>query len=330
MTVLYLGSERSLSWWRLKQGAGQPIVLERLGALDVGAMPSFMAFSKQRPWAVALVEGADAIVSLELDEHGALRPSSRQACPGGPAYISLSADERWVLVASYGSGELRVFPITSEGLLGPCASCTDTGKYSHCAWLDAELGLVYVPSKGTDTVFVGNFSAITGEVSEHMRLDAPFGSGPRHIVMAPDCTQLYLANENDCSLMVVHRKSGERPLTSGACVPALPRPQLPQDSGADVHVSEDGRFIYMSVRGHDSIAVFARNGDQVECIEHVPTRGRTPRNFCLLGDDLLIVANQDSQDVAFFFRDQATGKLTILNQVEIEERPFWVGNAQSH
>ncbi|HXS16064.1 MAG TPA: beta-propeller fold lactonase family protein, partial [Polyangiaceae bacterium] len=74
----------------------------------------------------------------------------------------------------------------------------------------------------------------------------------------------------------------------------------------------------------------ARNGDQVECIEHVPTRGRTPRNFCLLGDDLLIVANQDSQDVAFFSRDQATGKLTILNQVEIEERPFWVGNAQSH
>jgi 6-phosphogluconolactonase len=330
MTVLYLGTEGALGWWRLSQTSGQLPQLDRLGELDVGPMPSFMAFSRRGPWAVALVEGGDAIVSLDLDDAGALRVTSRKPCPGGPAYISLSADERWALVASYGSGELRVYPVTSERQLGPCASTTHTGKYSHCAWLDADLGVVYVPSKGTDTVFVGSFDHVTGRVSEVNGLKAPLGSGPRHLVMAPDATQLYLANENDCSLMVVHRKAGERPLTPCVQLSALPRAQLPHDSGADVHVSRDGRFIYMSVRGHDSIAVFARRGDEVECIQHVSTRGRTPRNFCLLGDELLIVANQDSKNVAFFCRDQATGSLTFLNQVEIGERPFWVGNPQSH
>jgi len=330
MTVVYLGTERALSWWRLSQASGQLPQLHKLGELEVGAMPSFMAFSKRGAWAVALAEGDDAIVSLRRDDDGALCPISRQPCPGGPAYISVSADESWVFVASYGSGELRVFPVEDGGQLGPVASITDTGKYSHCAWLDAELGLVYVPSKGTDTVFVGDFNAATGEMTENSRLKIQPGSGPRHLAVAPDQSQLYVANENDCCLTIVERNVPQRRLTTGAHVSALTRALSPEDSGADVHVSRDGRFIYMSVRGHDSIAVFARTGDQVECIQHVATFGRTPRNFCLLGDDLLIVANQNSKNVAFFGRDQATGRLSFLNQVDTLEHPYWVGNPQSY
>jgi 6-phosphogluconolactonase len=196
--------------------------------------------------------------------------------------------------------------------------------------LDAELGLVYVPSKGTDAVFIGDFNAITGEVSERARLTTRLGSGPRHLIMAPDQAQLYLANENDCCLTIVERNVPARRLTVLEHISALPHPSTPQDSGADVHVSRDGRFIYMSVRGHDIIAVFARRGEQVECVQHVATHGRTPRNFCLLGDDLLIVANQESTNVALFYRDQATGQLTFWSEVDTVEHPYWVGNPESY
>lgn len=331
MTLLYTGTDRALVWWDLSFGENDAPKLEKRGELIIGEMPSFMAFSRSGRFALAIAEGSNSLSSLAIAKNGALSVLDQRSCPGGPAYVSLTPDERWALVASYGSGELRSYPVDSQGRLGECACFVSSGAMSHCAIRDPEQNLVYVPSKGTDSIFIGRLDEKTGQVTQIGRIVAPAGSGPRHLVYSPDGAHAYLANENDCSLLVLERKLDEpvrlTPLQHSVALPRVPKPG---DSGADVHVSHDGQFVYMSVRGHDSIAVYRRLGHELSLVEHVPTQGKVPRNFCLLKDDLLVVANQESSNLAVFSRNSSSGKLSALGTCDTRERTFWVGAVHSY
>ena len=185
---------------------------------------------------------------------------------------------------------------------------------SHCAIRDPEQNLVYVPSKGTDSIFIGRLDEQIGQVTEIGRIVAPAGSGPRHLVYSPDGAHAYLANENDCSLLVLERKLDEpellTPLQHSVALPRVPKPG---DSGADIHVSRDGQFVYMSVRGHDSIAVYrvAEATGILTRVEHQPTRGKTPRSFTIDSTGRwLVAANQGSDTLAVFRISDRTGGLT--------------------
>lgn len=327
MTLLYIGTEHALHWGRFELLEGAAPKMNWLGRLEIGDMPSFLAFSPHKR-AVAVVEGSDRVVSLTVDADGGLELSSTQPCPGGPAYVSLSRDGRWAFIASYGSGQLRVFPLRNDGKLAECTCVVETGRHSHCAVLDSASSRVYVPSKGTDSVYVGRFDDESGRVTTEGIVRTPSGTGPRHLVIAADVGQAYLANENDSSL-IVFRQHDEAPFLSVLRhVSATPAQLNATDSGADVHVSGDGRFVYMTVRGQDDVAVFDRDRD-FQCIQHASTLGQVPRNFCLLKDSLLVVANQESKSLTFFSRDEQRGTLTALGQVAMGERPFWVGNSNS-
>jgi len=332
MTTLYTGTDRALLWWDLSFAQDGAPVLRQGGELEVGKMPSFMAFSKNRRLVVAVAEQDDQVCSLVVDQTGGLTLKSSQTCAGGPAYVSLTEDERWVLTASYGSGELHVYPLDENGTLGAKSSTVHSGTYSHCAVKDPETHAVYVPSKGTDSLYLAKLDAGTGALSTLGCLSTPSGTGPRHLVLSPDGKRAYLANENDCTLMAFHRKIQDQTprLTALSRLFALPRPQLPTDSGADVHVSSDGRFVYMSVRGHDSLTIFESNAQGLGILGYVSTAGQVPRNFCLLGEDLLIVANQESKNLAVFRRNAANGSLVLLGTCDVGERVFWVGNSQSY
>jgi 6-phosphogluconolactonase len=331
MTLLYTGTDRALLWWDFGQDRSRAPQLTLRGELEIGAMPSFVAFARQSRHAVALSEGADTVTSLAVRLDGSLELLSRQDCPGGPAYLSLTPDDRWVLIASYGGGTLPTFALDERGILSPRKYTTQSGSLSHCALRDPDTNTIYVPSKGTDSIFIGVLDASSGEVVEQQRLALPQGSGPRHLALSPDGQSAYLACENDCSLVVFRRnRVGNRAfLEQIARKSVLPRDLLPTDSGADVHVSRDSRFIYVSVRGHDSVAIFERTGDGVDCLGHIPT-GAVPRNFCLWGDDLMFVANQESKSLTFFIRDIHTGMLSVWGECEMNERPFWVGGRASY
>lgn len=331
MTLLYTGTDRALVWWDLSFSENDAPKLVKRGELIIGEMPSFVAFSRTGRFALAIAEGSNSLSSLAIAKDGALSVLDQRSCPGGPAYVSLTPDERWVLVASYGSGELRTYPVDNKGRLGECACFVSSGAMSHCAVRDPEQNLVYVPSKGTDSIFIGRLDEQTGHVSEIGRCVAPVGSGPRHLVFSPDGAHAYLANENDCSLLLLERKpDAPEILTPLQHSVALPRAPEPGDSGADVRVSRDGQFVYMSVRGHDSIAAYKRVGHELRLVEHVSTQGKVPRNFCLLDDDLLLVANQESCNLAVFLRNSSSGKLNALGICDTQERTFWVGAAHSY
>lgn len=329
MTLLYIGGETKIHLAEMTPAFGNARPsLRFLQSLEVGAMPSFLAFSPDGRFALAVAEGADELVCLRVDEKGLLDELSRAACPGGPAYVSWDPLGCWAYTASYGGGETRVFSVNHEGILSSAVSSFETGRYSHCAVVfragnEAELACA---SKGTDSIAWLRRES-DGRLLRLMTSEAPSGSGPRHIVFSPDRSRAYVTGENDCSLMTWDCTFSEPRLLDHTCT--LQSHPKQGDSGSDLHLSEDGSFLYVSNRGDDSLAVYRLGEGAPELLEHQSTRGEVPRNFCLLSQDLLVVANQESANLAIFSRDKQRGTLEYRGLVDAPERAFWVGNASS-
>ncbi len=327
MTLLYVGAENCILTARLDTTTSLGPQLTILERTEIGAMPSYLCFAKKQPRVLAVVEGEDQLAMLHITETGSLQLETRVACPGGPAYISLDQSENFALTASYGSGETRVFPLGPQGELGEASSTVTTGKYTHCALASSNNERIFATSKGTDKIAILNFDQKSGTATELTTVETSAGCGPRHIVFSSDHTRAYVACENGCSL-IVYSVEGDS-LVEMAQTSTLPRPQQEGDTGSDVHISSDDKFIYVSNRGHDSIAIFRTTAKGVELIGHESTRGEVPRHFNLLGEEMLVAANQESSSLSFFKRDSNTGTLNFLGLCDLPERPFWVGNRES-
>lgn len=323
MTTVYVGGEHHLLICAL---AGDEFSVER--RLDVGPLPSFLAFAPKRGTAYAVNEGADAVVALRMSQEGPEVLGSVPS-PGGPAHVAVDRNERFVLAANYGGGTVLVWPIREDGTLGPATEELRTGVNAHQVLTDPTNHFVFVPNKGSDRISQLRFDPSLGKLapSEPEAVGTAAGAGPRHLAFHPSGRRAYLMNELDCTLVTYALDGGRLRLLQ--ILPALPRLVGPDDTGADVHVSPDGRFVYCSNRGHDSIAIFRTTEEGLEVVGHESTRGRVPRNFCLLGEDRLLVANQESQSVVGFARDVTTGLLTRRFEAHVGERAFWVGTTGS-
>ncbi len=321
MATVYVGGEHHLLVCSLGERA-----LEVEARVDVGAMPSFLAFAPRRGTAYAVAEAADLVTALRLGPDGAVpRVVGSVQSSGGPAYVAVDREERFVFAANYGGGTVLIWPIRDDGSLGEPTEELRTGINPHCILADPTNQFVFVPNKGSDRVSQLRFDGSAGKLSPAAPDAAPTarGAGPRHLAVHPNGRLAYLMNELDCTLVTFALDGGS--LRQLQVVSTLPRGVGPDDTGADVHVSPDGRFVYASNRGHDRIAIFRTTAEGVELVGHESTRGRVPRNFCLLGAERLLVANQESCSVVVFERDVANGLLRAAFEADVGERAFWVG-----
>jgi 6-phosphogluconolactonase len=222
-----------------------------------------------------------------------------------------------------------VWPILNDGALGAATDELRTGVNPHAILTDPTNHFVFVPNKGSDRVTQLRFDPSLGKLSpaEPEVVSTNAGAGPRHLAFHPSGKRAYLVNELDCTIITYALDGGRLRLLQ--ILPTLPRAVGPDDTGADVHVSPDGRFVYCSNRGHDSIAIFRTTQEGLELAGHESTRGRVPRNFCLIESDHLLVANQESHTIVGFARDTETGLLRQLFETNVGERAFWVGTEHS-
>jgi 6-phosphogluconolactonase len=324
MIELYLGGEEHIFLTHLvRSPSGFSLTVQ--AQYFVGALPSFLAFSRQRPLVLALAESGEKLTSLRRGHNGELETISEVPCLGGPAYVALDAREAHALTASYGSGETRVYSVSLDGHLLP-QSEWHTGKYTHCAITSPDGSIILSPSKGADHIARSKLNGSSVELLPPLL--APTGSGPRHLIFSNDRKRAYLACENDCSLIVYDANGAELQILQH--LPSLPHEKGKADTGADVHLSADDNYIYLSNRGHDSISCFRRTDTGALLVSIEKARCAVPRNFCLLDPDWLIVAGQESRTLSIFQRDLASGALHFLATVDTPERPFWVGNHMSY
>ncbi|PYS43289.1 MAG: 6-phosphogluconolactonase, partial [Acidobacteria bacterium] len=159
------------------------------------------------------------------------------------------------------------------------------GPHAHCIMLDPTNRFAYSCDLGTDRIMIFRFDARNGKLlpGEQPWVQVKPGSGPRHLAFDHSGRYVFVLNELHSTVTVFRRDPEHGNLQELQTLTTLPRDFTGTNTGADIHLSPDGRFVYCSNRGHDSIAIFRidpRNG-ALTALGHESTRGLTPRNFAI-------------------------------------------------
>jgi 6-phosphogluconolactonase len=260
--------------------------------------------------------------------------NSQPAGGADTSYLSLDKTGRYALAANYEGGSIAVFALKPDGGLGDrTAFVQHTGSsvnpqrqshaFAHSIITDPSNRFALVADLGLDKVFVYRFNETNGTLAPN---DPPFvavrpGSGPRHVKFHPDGKHVYLINEMGSSVIAFNWDAARGALTGFQTVSTLPEDFKGTSACAELEIHPNGKFLYGSNRGHDSIAVFsiAPESGRLSLIAHVPTQGRTPRNFTFdPTGKWIIVTNHGSNNAVVFRADEKTGRLTQTgNPVEV-------------
>lgn len=297
-----------------------------------GKMPSFLAVDPDRRFLYAVNEGSDQVAAFSITKKtGALTFLNRVSSHGGgPAFASVDATGKNVLVANYGGGSVTVLRVEADGRLGAKVSGDTPGPKAHAILADPSNQFVYAPTLGADAVAQWAFDASTGALTPLSPAKVSFaaGAGPRHVAFSPSGAHAFVVNEFDDTVVSLARDTTTGKLTAKQTLSTLPAGfDGAKNTGADVHVHPSGSFLYTSNRGHDSIAVFAVGSDGALTAKgHTSTGGKTPRNFGIdPSGRVLLAANQGSGTVVTFRIDATTGALGKLATTTVGAAPFWVG-----
>lgn len=302
--------------------------------------PSFLAVSPDQRFVYAVQEDAGdngkggAIAAFSFDKQtGTLHYINRQSTGGDhPCYVTVDKTGRWVVAGNYSSGSLSVMPVQQDGSVGAASSIIrhsgrgpdkrQNSPHVHCTYFSADNRYLFVPDLGIDKVMIYAFDAATGKLKPARQSFAASaaGSGPRHISFHPSNRYAYVIEELSGSIVTYKYKNGK--LKMKQRISSMPAGDSSSAASADIHVSQDGRFLYASNRAAaNNIGIFSidpANG-KLKCIAHQSTLGRTPRNFSLDPSGYyLLAANQNSDEIVVFKRDMQTGLLTDTgNRIEV-------------
>jgi 6-phosphogluconolactonase len=295
--------------------------------------PSFLALHPNGKFLYAVNETSDGpehsglVTAFAIDAStGTLTELNHQLSRGAdPCHLAVDATGRFLVVANYSSGSFAEFPIGADGRLGTSmAVLTHTGSgpnkdrqegpHAHDVVFDKDNRHLVAVDLGLDQVFIYNFDAATGALTPAATPSAHVapGAGPRHFAFHPDGQHAFSINEMGSTITTFTWSAADGRLTPGQSVSTLPAGFSAESTTAELAIDRSGRVLYGSNRGHDSLAVFAVGANaSLSLVQHVPTRGKTPRNFALdPSGHWVIAANQQSNSLAVFAVDGTSGRLT--------------------
>jgi len=257
---------------------------------------------------------------------GGLTFLNHKVSPGrGPSHLSLDRNGRYVLNANYGGGHIEIHAIEADGSLGDqTAFVQHTGRsvhpqrqtkaYAHWFGVDPANRFSLAADLGTDRIVIYRFDADTGSIAAN---DPPAmavrpGSGPRHLAWHPNGRVVYAIQELSNAVIAFSWDDKRGVLDELQTIATLPSDFKGTNTAGEIAVHPNGRFLYASNRGHDSIAVFAIDaGGRLALRRHVSSAGKTPRYFAFDPTHRwLIVSNQDSDNLVVFSIDQESGELS--------------------
>ncbi len=321
--------------------------------------PSYMALSPARAgrrslYAVnAIPDPTATMTTFDLDiRSGLLTEKAKVTSAGaGPAYVSVDSTGRAAFVANYFGGTVSSYRIESDGSLsqpvdtlnykdaqfghhGPVPVRQD-GPHPHSVFVSPDDRFLIVNDLGNDAISVFRIDPVTAKLtpSSPLLTNLRAGSGPRHIAFHPNGRWVYLINELDSTLdhfLWTTTHSLEHPqgllINTNTTVKTI-APGFPADknTAAEVMISNDGRFLYASNRGEDTLVVFAiGQGGALKEVQRIPCGGRTPRHFTFDPTfQWILCGNQDSASVTVFRRDLGTGQLAGPVQTAPVDSPLF-------
>lgn len=297
--------------------------LSKIGLLAKVENPSFLALSKDGKTLLAVNENENGSIESFAIENDSLTKESHSETGGAhPCFVNVNADGD-VLAANYTGGNIGLLKLDGNKLSdlkfveqheGSGTDERQSAPHAHSTWFlpGSEKDFVSV-DLGTNELW---FSTIKNDsIKLKNKLMLPEGVGPRHLVFHPTEDWIYVVNELISSVTLI-KKDGDN-YTIASTVSTLPEDFEGESFCADIHISKDGKFVYASNRGHETIAVFKvqENGD-LEALEYESVRGEHPRNFALSPDeDFLLVANKNANNIVSYKRDANTGMLDFVSEI---------------
>lgn len=323
--------------------------LTPLGLAGAAESPSFLAVDPSHRYLYAV----DEISNYEGKKTGGVSAFAIDRATGklrllnsvpsgnpGPCHVTVDHTGKFVFVANYEVGSVAAFPILADGRLGSAtASLPHTGhsvdpkrqeaSHAHSIYPSPDNRFVVSADLGTDKVYVYRFDATKGTLTPNNPpyAQVPPGTGPRHFAFAPNGKFAYAIEEMGSSLTAFSYDADHGVLHPLETVSTMPKDYKGYNDCAELFFHPNGKFLYGSNRGHDSITVFAIDpikGTPTP-IQYESTEGKTPRGFGIdPTGSYLIAANQDTNSLVVFRIDGHTGRLTPTGQKEAIESPVCV------
>jgi 6-phosphogluconolactonase len=329
------GKANGIHVYRFDSQSGEATMAQPLTELSNA---SYLAISPdgKNVYAVSEGSGGGSVNAYSFNSvSGAL--SSLNSIPAqGPCYVSVDDTKKMVFAGNYGGGSVTAVQLNSDGSFngdnpqtvkheGSSANKERQEKpHVHSVVLSIDDNYLLVPDLGTDRVY--QYRIDTKQQQPLIPLDVPFltvkpGGGPRHLTFHPNGKYAYLVLELEGSVMALDYREGK--LTSKQTVSMVTPDFKGRVSGADIHTSPDGKFLYTSNRGDaNEIAIYsiAKNGT-LTLVGRQSVLGKTPRNFVIdPNGNFLLVANQNSNEIIIFKRDVNTGLLAPTGEkIEVDK-----------
>jgi 6-phosphogluconolactonase len=292
---------------------------------NVGPSPAYFCFDKSNNMFYMANEVMEfkgefggGLTALKYDPlSGAFERKKELLIPwAGPCFISMSDDSTHLFLANYPNGSVVVVSLDEEGIP---ETVTDTilyvknepdASHAHMIMHDPAGDYVYVSDLGLDRIVRYEFDSVNGVLNETMNgiTNIPGGSGPRHFAFNKDGSKLYLINELGSTIMVFGLNQDSSPELLQT-VPTKKDESIVNNYCADIHIGKNGKFLYGSNRGENSIVVYRIGEDGLlELSGHSSCGGDWPRNFTIdPTGKYLLVGNQKSNEIAVFRLNRKTG-----------------------
>jgi 6-phosphogluconolactonase len=324
------GNDGAIQAFNLDPGTGALTLSHRTTGIE---NPFFMALSPDRRFLYAIdarqfggTENEQVAAYRITDRSGELKLLNRQSSRGtSSCYLAVDATGKSLLVANYSTGSVAALPVRKDGSVGEASSfvqhagssvdpARQTGPHAHSIILGPDNRHVYAADLGLDQVVSYRLEASRAKLTPNRQpfVRTPPGAGPRHLTFHPDGRHLYAINElgNSVTLFDYEPKTGV--LIERQTVSTVPKGFEGKSYCADLKITPDGRFLYGTNRGHDSIAGYRIGEDgRLTLIGIEPSLGAGPQNLAITpGGELLLCANMPGNNVAVFRIDPQSGSLT--------------------
>lgn len=293
-------------------------VLDTHGSYAGILNPSFILVHPNGKWLYTVSEigqGSDGVAggvcALSFErEPSSMRLLNQQTTRGdSPCHLRLDATGQWLVATNYGSGNAVIYPIQADGSLGEMTDFVQhqgkgpnaerqEGPHAHSSIFTPDNRFVIIADLGIDQLVIYKFDSATGKLLPHASANTKPGAGPRHLVFHPNGKWLYAANELDSTVTLYEYAAANGALLEKQIIPTLPC-AASENIVADIQLDTSGKRLYVSNRGHNSIAVYDVTADGSLALASIPScGGNWPRNFALSPNEkFILVANQYSSEV---------------------------------
>jgi len=328
-TVVYVsnGGSKSISIFDINPASGDLTVR---GTVALDDSPGPLAISPDRKFLYAALRQGKSVQTLRVNAaDGSLTAAGTVVINVNPAYLIADRTGRNLLAADYGGDRVTVHRIQADGTVDATpVSDIATGRNPHSIRIDPANRFVFAPLCGADKVLQFRFDPATGKLDPNEPAEAGFQpvDGPRHMAFHPKKDFAYVVNEKSSSVTALKYDAGKGTLAPLQTLPTLPKDFTTKNSCADIHITPDGKYVYASNRGHDSLAGYAidQSTGKLTPLGQTATE-KTPRSFAIdPTGKFIFAAGQGSHRLASYRIDATTGALQALKTHDTGQGPAWV------